>query len=134
MTTSSVPTDYLTTSSDVISIGTSTISNITVSGTGSSYYYVPTSAGTITLNGSSGYTLGSGATISTISPLTIDQVNSWSAFNVPKEFVDCFPAWSRIEEMCKQYPGLQIAFEKFKRTYYLVKDDYDTPEDQRPLP
>jgi hypothetical protein len=36
--------------------------------------------------------------------------------------------------MCEQYPGLKIAFEKFKTTYYLVKDDYDTPEDKRPKP
>jgi hypothetical protein len=36
--------------------------------------------------------------------------------------------------MCDEYPGLKIAYEKFVTTYKLVKDHYDTPEDQRPKP
>jgi len=36
--------------------------------------------------------------------------------------------------MCDEYPGLKIAFEKFKTTYKLVKDDYDTPKDKRKTP
>ena len=52
----------------------------------------------------------------------------------PEEFVDAFPDYARIEKMCKEYPGLAIAFEKFKTTYKLVKDHYDTPADQRPKP
>ena len=53
---------------------------------------------------------------------------------MPEEFVDAFPDYDRIEKMCKEYPGLAIAFEKFKTVYNLVKDHYDTPEDQRPKP
>jgi hypothetical protein len=49
-----------------------------------------------------------------------------------QEFVNCFPDWGRMQKMCEEYPGLKIAFEKFKTTYYLVKDHYDTPEDKRP--
>jgi hypothetical protein len=45
------------------------------------------------------------------------------------EFKDKFPAWERIQEMCKQYPALKIAFDKFRTTYKLVKDDYDTPKE-----
>jgi hypothetical protein len=62
-------------------------------------------------------------------PISINSVGHASDFiwRAPEEFVDCFPAWARIEAMCKEYPGLQIAFEKFKTTYYLVKDEYDNP-------
>jgi hypothetical protein len=52
-------------------------------------------------------------------------------FNFPEEWVDSFPEWDRIQQMCNEYPGLKIAFEKFKTTYKLVKDDYDTPKDNR---
>jgi len=78
---------------------------------------------------------------STIPTLTTSQLSSlnstdYSTFkiNIPEEWVDCFPDFSRIEKMCKEYPGLKIAYEKFKTTYKLVKDHYDTPEDQRPKP
>jgi hypothetical protein len=50
------------------------------------------------------------------------------------EWVDGFPEWERIQGMCNEYPGLKIAFEKFKTTYKLVKDDYDTPKDKRKTP
>jgi hypothetical protein len=41
------------------------------------------------------------------------------------------PNFDRIQKMCKEYPGLAIAFEKFKTTYYLVKDEYDNPKDKK---
>ena len=72
----------------------------------------------------------SNVTISTISGAG----NSTFNWKMPEEFVDSLPDFDRITKMCEQYPGLKIAFEKFKTTYYLVKDHYDTPEDQRPLP
>ena len=52
----------------------------------------------------------------------------------PEEFVDTFPDYERVQKMCATYPGLKIAYEKFVTTYKLVRDDYDTPEDQRPKP
>jgi hypothetical protein len=92
------------------------------SGTGTSYYYT-TGAGaagasdtiTITGGGTSGYSIGSitGATF------------NWKS----EEFVDCFPDYDRVKNMCEQYPGLKIAYEKFVTTYKLVKDDYDSPKD-----
>jgi hypothetical protein len=87
------------------------------------------SSGTISISGGSGYTIASGSTI------TLNDINTTS-FNwkMPEEFVDAFPDYNRIEKMCKEYPGLAIAFEKFKTVYNLVKDHYDTPEDQRPKP
>ena len=142
MSNSLAQTNYLTTSSDVgiiaqeIDIISDTIT--LTSGTGSSYYYT-TGAGsggfssdTITISGGgSGYTIGAVGS----STVTLNDINTTS-FNwkIPEEFVDAFPNYDRIEKMCKEYPGLAIAFEKFKTVYNLVKDHYDTPEDQRPKP
>ena len=77
--------------------------------------------------GSSSYTYTSG--INTISTAGFDP--GTFQINLPAEWVNCFPDWSRIEKMCNEYPGLKIAFDKFKTTYYLVKDDYDTPKDNK---
>ena len=106
------------------------------SSTGSSYYYNTGAgvggSGNIVISGSgsaSGYTIASGSTV------TLNDVNTTS-FNwkMPEEFIDAFPDYDRVEKMCKEYPGLAIAFEKFKTVYKLVKDDYDTPKDKRPKP
>jgi hypothetical protein len=130
MTTSSVPPVYSTTLSDTLTISNST---------GSSYYY--TGAG---VSGSSStFTISNGGAVSGsigigTGNVTIGTISGagTSAFTwkTPEEFVDAWPEYNRIEDMCKQYPGLRIAFEKFKTTYYLIKDDYDTPEDKRPKP
>lgn len=100
------------------------------------------STDTIVLNDSSGYTsyAGSTYTISTGAGTggfiaqdlsSIDSsIFSWKN----EEFVDCLPELTRIKEMCEEYPGLKIAYEKFVTTYRLVKDDYDTPKNQRPIP
>jgi hypothetical protein len=147
MSNSSAPTTYLPISNDgavsgnvgfiAQDIGPFLTDTVTLSSdTGSSYYY-STGAGiggglgaiTISGGGTGGYTIATGSTV------TIDSINSTS-FNwkLPEEFVDAFPDYNRIEKMCKEYPGLAIAFEKFKTVYNLVKDHYDTPEDQRPKP
>jgi len=100
---------------------------------------MPTSFGNITIsNGGTSYSYGAGSTITVgtgagtgffaqtiadLDPVTFKWKN--------EEFVDCLPDFNRITEMCKTYPGLAIAFEKFKTTYYLVKDDYDTPKDKK---
>jgi hypothetical protein len=115
---------------------------ITMSSDTSSYYYgTGISSGTITISGGSGYSIGGQAmTISSngnvgIGTGTISNMNASSfIWKSPEEFVDAFPNFDRIEKMCKEYPGLSVAFEKFKTVYNLVKDHYDTPEDQRPKP
>jgi hypothetical protein len=122
-----VLTDYSITSSDTITIG-----NITSSTTG--VYYTNTglgsNSGTITIsNGGSSY--------STSGPYTIGGTGGAGngyTWQMPEEFVDAWPEYNRIQKMCFEYPALQIAFEKFKTTYKLVKDHYDTPADQRPRP
>ena len=127
MTTSSVPLDYSLTSNDTITFDTSNIGNITVSGSGTSYYYTGGSMGTVTVGSGVGLSPGSISTIS-ISDLSSFQIN------IPEEWANTFPDWDKVKKMCEEYPGLKIAFEKFKTTYKLVVDHYDTPEDKRPRP
>ena len=131
MTTSFQQPDYLTISSDDI---------VTISNTiGSSYYTIGSgigsSSGNITIsNGGTGYTSGNGATVTIGSGLSGAGTGyEWSQ-TFPVEWVDGFPEFDRIKKMCEQYPALKIAYEKFVTTYKLIKDHYDTPEDQRPLP
>jgi hypothetical protein len=108
------------------STGSSTLYTSGINGFGSntiaipsvgSVYTVGGSANTVTFGGSS----GSGSASSYI----------WKN---PEEFVDTFPDYNRIQKMCEEYPGLKLAYEKFVTTYKLVKEHYDTPEDQRPRP
>jgi hypothetical protein len=88
---------------------------ITVNGSTSSYI--------ISGSGSAGTAMGGTYTIGDINASTF----SWKN----EEFVDCMPDINRIEKMCKEYPGLAIAFDKFKTTYNIVKDDYDNPKDKK---
>jgi hypothetical protein len=141
MTTSLAQIDCSVTSSNLgfsaQDIGTLLPDTVTLTNTGSSVY-----AG----SGLGGYSSGSTITISnggnitgaigTGSTFTISGAGSayeWSQ-NLNQEWTNSFPDFDRIQKMCEEYPGLKIAFEKFKTTYKLVKDHYDTPEDQRPLP
>lgn len=75
------------------------------------------------------YTIASGgiSTISTLDTVTLTSLDSsnWS-FNLPIEWVDSFPSYSEVEKMCKEYPALKIAFEKFKQTYAMVEDDWES--------
>ena len=116
--------------------GMQTTGNITISNGGSYYYHTGSTVtissngnvgiGTISGSGSAGTAMGGTYTIGNVNASTF----SWKN----QEFIDAFPDYNRIEKMCKEYPGLAIAFKKFKTVYNLVKDDYDTPEDQRPKP
>ncbi len=90
------------------------------------------SIGNSTISGSGGgYAYGTGSGTVNIGPLTSSDI-SFTFQN--DEWVHRFPDWNRIEKMCKEYPGLKAAFEKFKTTYNLVKDDYDTPPEKRIKP
>ena len=95
----------------------------------SNAYDTMASSNIITLDGNAtSYTISSNGNvgIGTISGLSASTF-SWKN----QEFVDCMPDINRIETMCKEYPGLAIAFDKFKTTYNLVKDDYDHPKDKK---
>jgi hypothetical protein len=120
----------------MIIAGGAGVDTITIN-TGSNYYYTGAGIGgsgnTITISnggsGSSGFTIGGAG-----NTVILDN-SSTTSFNwINEEFVNCMPDYNRIQEMCKEYPGLAIAYEKFKTVYSLVKDHYDTPEDKRPKP
>jgi len=139
MNISSAQMDYSITSSN--SVDTITLDDTITISNGSSYYYttgagVSGSSGTISITGggSSGtsYTIG-GAGSGGFAGITAQDVSTFN-WNLNEEFVNCLPDLNRIKNMCEQYPGLKIAYEKFVTTYKLVRDDYDTPEDQRPKP
>lgn len=113
------------------------LSSITLNDLDSAYLDTITLSSPLTYTSgtSSFYTVGTSAAGATVSPTytTISNISnsvSWG-FKMPEEWVNCFPEWGRIEKMCETYPGLKIAFEKFKTTYDLVKDDYDTPADSK---
>ena len=101
---------------------------ITLSNTGGTYFY-NTGAGIGGVGATGSFTITNGGAVSsTINTVTLDSSPYyWS----DEEWVNSFPQWTRIQEMCEQYPGLKIAFEKFKTTYKLVKDDYDNPTDKK---
>ena len=93
------------------------------------------STDTITLTGTGG------AGTYTIAPLTTSQIQTITVGNITgasgtdyttswhwgKEWVDHFPEWSRVQDMCVKYPGLKVAFDNFKVFYEMCKDDYDNP-------
>ena len=129
MNSSSAQESYSITSLDALDTITISNSSFTSSASSSTVTLTyPTSiSGTGGISYVSGMTVGgvtSGSGISTI---------DWSSLKT-EEFVDSFPSYDKIQSMCKEYPGLKIAYEKFVTTYKLVKDDYDTPKDQRPKP
>jgi hypothetical protein len=136
VTTSSQQQDYSTILNDTITISSTSSSGsgyINV-GAGVTSYTVPVtgagltgSAGSFTIsNGGSGYNIGGG----TITIGGAGSPASWTttSFNwkTPEEFVDSWPEYQRIQDMCEKYPGLKIAYEKFVTTYKMVKDDYDS--------
>ncbi len=136
MSISSAQPSYSITSSDIITLeppsitttlDTSSFGNVTINSGGSGYY----TGGTIGGSSGSSFTISTGG-ISTvqIGPLSVNDIT----IQLPEEWKDCFPDWSRIQKMCEMYPGLKIAFEKFKTTYKLVQDDYDAPPEKRIKP
>ena len=123
MSSSSLPTDFSITLNDTASCDTISITSGDI--TLDNYTYTPNTMNTITLT-------GGGTSINTYSindTVTID--NSAFTWSLPEEWVNAFPDWDRIKDMCEKYPGLEIAFRNFKNTYQLVKDDYDNPKDEK---
>jgi hypothetical protein len=121
----------------MIIAGGAGVDTITLNTTSSNYYFTGAGIGgsgnTITISnggsGSSGFTIGGAG-----NTVILDNISTTSFNWINEEFVNCMPDYNRIQEMCKEYPGLAIAYEKFKTVYSLVKDHYDTPEDKRPKP
>lgn len=81
---------------------------------------------TATMSGGAGYTY----TTLTSDTITFNADEYQFNWGEAEEWVDAFPDWQRIQDMCKKYPGLEIALRNFKTVYTLVKDDYDNPKDE----
>jgi len=47
----------------------------------------------------------------------------------PVEFEDQMPTVAKIEDMCKDYPGLEKAYETFKTIYKMVHQDWQGRQD-----
>ena len=134
MSSSSQQQNYYTISDDTI---TTSLTSIGATGTDTYSITLPSnselysSMNTITLNGvGSGYTIGNIGAIGSPTTFSGDTITitggdfNWGA---PAEWVDSFPEWRRVEDMCTKYPALEIALRNFKTIYELVKDDYDNP-------
>lgn len=39
-------------------------------------------------------------------------------------WVDTLPDLDKVEEMCREYPGLDKAFENFKTVYKMIEQDW----------
>jgi hypothetical protein len=92
----------------------------------------------------SAYTITSNDTISTITLSGSDSMFTSHTINTSffddispspfawgdDNFINNFPEWGRVQDMCSKYPGLEIALRNFQTIYTLVKDDYDAPKDQ----
>ena len=98
----------------------------TVIGSMSDYSYSSDSTTMSTITISPQYNFNTTFANSSVNTISIDS-SSLFTYNMPKEWIDCFPEWRRVEDMCKEYPGLEIAFRNFQTVYQLVKDDYDNP-------
>ncbi len=90
-----------------------------------------TTSDIITLTGtpynSGSYTIGN---IETVDLTGIDSFTTFTNF-YKDEFDGRFPDYERVQEMCKEYPGLEIAYRKFKEVYKMVKEDFDGKERER---
>lgn len=133
MTASSQPTKSSESLSD-FSFVAQEISNVTIdlstittaSLTNGSVYYDPAAVNSYLYTTTTGSVSGLYNVSDTISISNTYEFNWGSA----KEFVDAFPGWQRVQDMCKKYPGLEIALRNFQTVYTLVKDDYDTSKDE----
>ena len=90
----------------------------------SSGYYIDTNMNTISISG------GAASSYTILASDTITLNNYEFNWGDSEEFVDSFPVWERVQDMCKKYPGLEIALRNFRTVYTLVKDDYDNPKDK----
>ena len=47
------------------------------------------------------------------------------------EFEDKMPSVAKVEDMCKDYPALEQAYEKFKTIYAMVHQDWKGKQDDQ---
>lgn len=66
--------------------------------------------------------------------ITLSGLSSEFNFKFPEEWIDSFPNYSEVEKMCKEYPALQIAFDRFKEIYIMVHDDWEAKNGKKYQP
>lgn len=66
--------------------------------------------------------------------ITLTGLSSDYSFTFPEEWVDSFPNYSEVEKMCKEYPALQIALDRFKEIYIMVHDDWEAKNNKKYQP
>lgn len=75
-------------------------------------------------------TIDIGNTLSYNDTISTGYINNIQGILFPQEWIDTFPDWHKVQDMCKQYPSLEIAMRNLKTVYDLVKDDYDAQKNQ----
>ena len=91
----------------------------------------PTS-GDVYIDNMNSYNISTGAagtiyTINSSDTITFNSEEYKFNWGDAEEFVDAFPDFDKVKDMCLKYPGLEIALRNFETVYKLVKDDYDNP-------
>jgi len=79
--------------------------------------YTNSNSGTFTINSGSGY--------GTISSSSYDSIHSEWFPQTLVPFSNSWPDYVDFQKMAKEYPGLEIAYEKLKTTYKLCIDDWE---------
>lgn len=65
-----------------------------------------------------------------IGDITADTIDLNSiTISEPVEFEDTMPSVAKIEDMCKDYPALEKAYENFKTIYAMVHQDWQGRQD-----
>lgn len=92
-----------------------------------------TSSDIVTLTGTNYQTSSGSFTVGNIETVDLSGIESFTSFTnlYKEEFDGRFPEYERVMEMCKEYPGLEIAYKKFKEVYKMVKEDYDGKQRER---
>ena len=62
---------------------------------------------------------------------TIDLDNLTITLNNPVEFEDHMPSVAKVEDMCRDYPALEKAYENFKTIYKMVHQDWQGRQDDK---
>jgi hypothetical protein len=102
--------------------------DITISSWSAANIPALTTSDIITLTDTPYNTYGSGSvTVGNIETIDLSEIESFEVFTdfYKEEFDGRFPDYEKVMEMCKEYPGLEIAYRKFKEVYKMVKEDYD---------
>lgn len=72
---------------------------------------------------------GSGITLTSSSSVDWSSVDWGNITIVPTEFEDCMPDVAKVEDMCRDYPALEKAYENFKTIYAMVHQDWQGRQD-----